>query len=117
METTLDLTADVIDVLDVMNRYSDLEGEPITDEFKKLSLILEDLRDNGGDEQWRGDWYPSTLIKDSHFLEYARELVVDCDDIPSNLPHYIVIDWDATARNIRTDYTSTKIDGVTYWYR
>ena len=26
-------------------------------------------------------------------------------------------DWEATARNVRIDYTSVDIDGRTYWYR
>jgi len=79
--------------------------------------MLDDLKGNGGDEQWRGDWYPVTLIHDSHFTDYAREMLEDCGDIPRDIPHYIEIDWDATARNIRVDYTPTEIDGVTYWYR
>ena len=79
--------------------------------------ILEELEGNGGDEQWRGDWYPGSLIRDSYFPNYARELLEDCGDIPRDLPSYIEIDWAATARNIRVDYTACEIDGVTYWYR
>jgi len=44
-------------------------------------------------------------------------MLEDCGDIPRAMPFYVVIDWDATARNIRTDYTCTDIAGVTYWYR
>jgi hypothetical protein len=129
MTTTLDLNADIIEVCDIIERVEELAEElpthtatalecsALVNEHATLCVILRELAGNGGDEQWRGDWYPSTLIRDSHFTEYARELVVDCDDIPSNLPHYIVINWDATAHNVRTDYTSTDIDGVTYWYR
>jgi hypothetical protein len=29
----------------------------------------------------------------------------------------VEIDWDATARNVRDDYTPVEIDGATYWYR
>jgi Antirestriction protein (ArdA) len=86
-------------------------------EFKSLKDLLSDLCGNGGDEQWLGDWYPISLIRDSYFTDYAQELLEDCGDLPKGLPHYIEIDWEATARNIRSDYTSTEFDGVTYWYR
>jgi hypothetical protein len=29
----------------------------------------------------------------------------------------VEIDWEATARNVRTDYTAVDFDGVTYWIR
>lgn len=122
----LDLTADIIDVRDIIARIEELENnEPDSedakwaqcDEYAKLTDILEELKGSGGDEQWRGDWYPLTLIRDSYFVDYARELCEDIGDIPRNLASYIEIDWDATARNIRMDYSSIDIDGVTYWYR
>jgi len=37
--------------------------------------------------------------------------------IPRDLPSWGEIDWEATARNVRGDYTCTDIAGVTYWYR
>lgn len=29
----------------------------------------------------------------------------------------IAIDWEATAENLRMDYSSVEIDGHTYWFR
>lgn len=120
-DTAIDLEADIIDVRDIIARYEELESEsdglPNAEERYQLTLILADLKGNGGDEQWRGDWYPVTLIRDSYFAEYARELLEDCGDVPRNMPSYLVIDWEATADNIKTDYTCTDIAGVTYWYR
>jgi len=123
--TTLDLSADVIDVRDIIARFEELDPEYSTiqltseerEELETLTAILADLKGYGGDEKWRGDWYPITLIADSYLTEYARDLLIDCGDLPRNLPHYIAIDWDATARNIRVDYTPVEIDGATYWYR
>jgi len=86
-------------------------------ELRVLDAILDTLKGKGGDEQWRGDWYPATLIRDSYFTEYAREMLEDCGLVPREFPNYIEIDWDATARNVRGDYTRTDIAGVTYWYR
>lgn len=120
----LDLTADVIDVRDIIECVESLdddvhlngEGDHIA-ECNALHVILYNLSGNGGDEQWRGDWYPLELVRDSYFQEYAQELCENIGDVPKNLPSYIQIDWEATARNIRTDYTATDINGVTYWYR
>ena len=136
MNTTLDLSADIIDVRDIIARVEELENETAEDNFpvtraivadeslagrryelQALTAILDDLKSNGGDEQWRGDWYPVTLISDSYFTEYAREMLEDCGTIPRDLPSWVEIDWDATAHNVRMDYTCTTIAGVTYWYR
>jgi hypothetical protein len=121
-------TQDTIDVRDIIERYETVENAVTASnadtvsadtlaETLTLGALLDDLKGNGGDEQWRGDWYPVTLIRDSYFTDYAQELIEDCDGIPRNLPDYIAIDWAATARNIRIDYMSCEIDGVTYWYR
>ncbi len=121
-------TNDIIDVRDLIEQYETLENEiTMSDadtvsadalaESLTLAALLDELMGNGGDEQWRGDWYPQTLIRDSYFKTYVQELVEDCSDIPKDLPTYIEIDWQATAQNIRIDYTSCEIDGMTYWYR
>lgn len=118
--TTLDLTADIIDVRDIIARYEELEAEsdglPNAEERYQLSCILSDLKGCGGDEQWRGDWYPATLIADCHFTDYAQELVYGCYDL-KGLPNFVHIDWEATAREVRMDYSQTTIDGFTYYYR
>ncbi|KVO83331.1 hypothetical protein WL21_09875 [Burkholderia ubonensis] len=86
-------------------------------ELESLESLLDDIRGYGGDHQWEGSWYPLTLIRDEHFTEYAMELLADIGDIPRNIPHYIVIDEEATAENIRADYSEIEFDGATYWYR
>jgi hypothetical protein len=69
-------------------------------------------------EGYAADWeYGETLIRDSYFTEYAKELCKDIGAIPRDLPSYIEIDWEATADNLRADYTSVDFDGVTYWIR
>ena len=129
----LDLAADIIDVRDIIARVEELESilsnsnydtslddltQRVTrDERDALAAILAELAGYGGDEEWRGDWYPSTLIDDSHFTDYARELLEECGTIPRDLPSWVEIDWQATARNVCMDYTPVEIDGRTYWYR
>jgi hypothetical protein len=123
----LDLNADIIDVRDIIARVEELETEMPEndndvrnwvdlDEYTKLTEILDDLKGEGGDEQWRGDWYPVTLICEDHFTEYAEQLVCECHDL-SKLPNFVHIDWEATAREVKTDYSEVSVDGFTYFYR
>ena len=128
MRTTISNTDDVIDSRDVIDRIEELEGERDSwvdettdwvnanpDDYAEL-MALTALQDEA--EGYAPDWtYGETLIRDSYFTDYTRELLEDCRYIPHNLPHYIEIDWDATARNIQQDYTSVEFDGVTYWVR
>lgn len=87
------------------------------EEYEALRVLLDDLRGRGGDEQWQGDWYPITLIRDRYFTEAMRELCEESGDLPNGIPSYLEIDWEATARNLQVDYTSTEFHGITYWYR
>jgi len=128
MTRTQDITdfqgADFIDVRDVIARVEELredrDGETHWDaetaeELKMLEALLTDLCGNGGDEQWEGEWYPVTLIRDSHFNDAMDEMLEDCGDIPKDLPCYLSITVDYKA--LQMDYSSTEFDGVTYWYR
>jgi len=126
---------DVIDVRDIIARIEELESEleGFTDadspgvvactrvELKQLQSLMDDMKGYGGDEQWRGDWYPITLIRDSYFVDAMKELCEDIGDVPrageKGFPSYMVIDWEATADNLRADYSSVEFDSVTYWYR
>jgi len=126
--TNLDLNDDMIDVRDIIARIEELENliegegcDDTCDDYKSeliaLMALMQELKGMGGDEQWQGDWYPLALIRDSYFAEYARQLLEDCGDLPRDLPHYIEINWEATARNIQVDYSSLEINGGTYWTR
>jgi len=119
MKTAIDLTADIIDVRDIIERFEELEQltEGQEEEFGALMSLLDDLENNGGDEQWRGDWYPITLIRESHFTDYTREMLEDCGTIPRDLPAWVHIDWEATAREVKMDYSYVSIGEVDYLYR
>jgi hypothetical protein len=123
---------DLIDVRDVIKRYEELESQRDDastlrvwkeespeeyEEFDALDSLLLDLKGRGGDEQWRGDWYPITLIHESYFVEYCKELCADIGDIPRELPSYIAIDWEKTSDNLKVDYSEVEINGHTYLYR
>ena len=125
-------TEDMLDVRDLIERYEELESEKETtldgvpenqygnkrnkkwrawensdefEEMKQLQDILDELKGNGGDEQWRGDWYPITLINSDYFTEYTEELLKECGYISNDFPSWIEIDWEKTAENVKIDYT------------
>lgn len=137
ISSNIDTSNDIIDVRDMIARIEELrdnlsdidelraenDGE-LSDEvleeqaeLEALKAVMEELQGKGGDEQWEGDWYPVTLIRDSYFEDYARETVEECGYLGKDIPSWIEIDWEATARNVRMDYTSIEIEGVTYWFR
>lgn len=131
--TTLDLSADIIDVRDLIARVEELEtlvnehnlsgggsadSSDDKEELAELLDILADLQGMGGDEQWRGNWYPITLIRESYFRTYAEELADDCGLIPRDAAWPLTcIDWEQAARELRYDYSGVDVDGVTYWTR
>ena len=60
----------------------------------------------------------TVFIRESHFTDYAQELAEDIGAInegaswPNNC-----IDWDKAASELKIDYTSADLDGVTYYFR
>lgn len=130
--TDVDNSLDYIDIRNVIERFEELEGEREAlktkkarkewdedngEEFATLKKLLEDLEGNGGDHDWRGSWYPVTLIRDSYFVEAMQELCEDIGAVSKDVPVWLEIDWEKTADNLRQDYSSVEYDGVTYWYR
>lgn len=124
---------DVLDSRDIITRVEELESElqgvteddkqeeqdaEIKAELEPMLAFLEEMKGAGGDAQWRGDWYPVTLIRDSYWKEYAQEYAEDVGAIPDNSRWPCTcIDWDQAARELRMDYTCADFDGVTYWFR
>jgi len=115
-------------VINPISKYDDvITVDELRDQLEELQSRAED-GDLDDDEQEtlvmfrellaEVDLYNcDTLIRDTYFEQYVQELLEDCGVIPSELPHYIVIDWEATARFIQHDYTAFDFDGVTYWAR
>lgn len=124
MTANLTNTADTIDLRDVIARVEELEAEQplVSDddlaELDMLKRLLEECKGNGGDEEWDGDWYPVTLIRESYFTEYAQELAEDIGavDAKATWPNNC-IDWDHAACELMMDYTGIEFDGVTYYCR
>lgn len=135
MKTTEITTSDdIIDSRDVIARMDylrsfceDENGEILTpetadyehenrdeiEEYAKLQALCDEA------EGYSSDWkYGATLIRDSHFEDYARELAEDTGAVSRDaqwpLQH---IDWEAAADELKQDYTSVEFDGTTYWVR
>ena len=113
---------DVLDTRTLIDRYEELEDaerdEDEQQEFTYLSDFLAEIKGNGGDHQWRGHWYPVTLVRETYWKEYCQEFAEDIGAInneagwPNNC-----IDWEQAARELRMDYTCADYDGITYWFR
>lgn len=87
--TILDISADLLDVRDLIARREELEAcksldEYEYDELKLLTGVLDELRGQGGDERWRGSWYPVTLVSESYFKDYAQEMAENVGAISRN---------------------------------
>jgi hypothetical protein len=94
------------------------EIQSAIEEFYKIRALLEELKGYGADEQWRGDWYPVILIRDSYIQEYAQSYADDCGLITKNAgwPNNC-IDWEAATEEFKQDYSTVDIDGTDYYYR
>lgn len=110
MSSYIDNTQETIGIRDIIKRVTVLETELV-----ELRGLLTALAGTGGDEGFEGNWYPCTLIHDSHFEAAMDELLGDIGDIPRDLPRYLTITVDYVA--LRQDYRSVEVGNQTYWYR
>ena len=86
------------------------------EELKALESLIHDLRGMGGDEQWRGDWYPANLIRYSAFENAMDEMVADCYDLDAlKIPSFVTLTLDYKA--LEQDYSSVDVFGVEYLCR
>lgn len=119
MKTEAGNYRDILDIRDVIELFEEMElNSDDSAEFHLISLLLNDLKGYGGDEQWRGDWYPVTLIHENYFEDYARELAEDIGAIDRNAawPNNC-IDWQRAAQELEMDYSTVDFDGASYLYR
>ena len=88
-----------------------VENEDDANELKALTELAEEA------DGYASDWsFGTTLIRDSYFEEYARELAADLGAITGD-EHWpaTCIDWERAARELQMDYSSVEFDGETYW--
>lgn len=92
-----------------LREWEEAEGA----ELKALETLQEAA------EGYTPDWrHGVTLIRDSYFEHYARDLADDIGEIDRNAGWpYTCIDWKQAAEELQMDYTSVDFDGITYWVR
>lgn len=87
------------------------EWEDEITHYKEVSDFCEVLS-GYGDFGWG-----ETIIPESEFTDYCEELIKECGYISDDLPGWIEIDWEATAENMKVDYTEVYFNGDTYLMR
>ena len=135
---SIDNTDDIIDSRDIIDRIEELrqhlgldedeydengvntkntfntdpEKTDLLEELKTLEALAKEA------EPESSDWdYGESLIRRSYFVEYVQDMLADCGTIPKDIPWFVEIDWEATAKNIESDYASVDFDGVEYLIR
>lgn len=117
---------DTINTTDIEERIDELEasiaaatedGERVDPDEQAELDALKNLKAQA--EPYCADWYyGETLVNDSYFEDYARELAEDIGAVDKNAawPNNH-IDWEAASEALKRDYTSVEFDGVTFWLR
>ena len=82
------------------------------DEYQHIEAINEIEDEVGGEFE-----YGCTLIEEDDFEDYVRELLVDRGYISKDLPTWMEIDWEATAENVKKDYSELEYKGETCYFR
>jgi rubrerythrin len=123
---------------DLLEEFDELEDEGEVEDMKVVhASILEKEKDivDAEDELevWKAEYAErlqalqelseevnlsdAFLIHEDDFTDYTEDLCKDCGYISDDFPSWIEIDWDATADNVRMDYTSVDFDGESYLVR
>lgn len=101
---------DVIDSRDVIKAIDWLDEDD--EDRKALEALAEEAE---GSPDWN---HGETLIRDSYFEDYARELAEDTGMIKGDESWPLnCIDWEEAADLLKEDYFSVDFDGVEYWIR
>ena len=123
INTEFDFNQDVIDSRDFYERYEELLSK--YDEFETPEEIknwsdLQEYTELKELVEYLGETdcsFGVVLIAESYFTEYVKELLEDCGDVPREMPWYIAIDWEETARNVAVDYSEVEVNGQTFLFR
>lgn len=128
MAKSISTSQDLIDSRDVIARIRELERDrdaaETPEEWETENpgdaeelKALTDLQDEAdGYSDWR---HGATLIRDSYFEDYARDLA---DDLHGRAARdaswpFDYIDWEKAADALKMDYTSVSFGGEDYWVR
>ena len=113
-DNTID-SRDVIKRIEYLENF--LEDNPEHKDATRELGVLKALEDEASG--YAADWHHGeTLIADSYFEDYARELADDtgATNRDASWPNNH-IDWTAAADELKQDYTEVDFDGTAYWIR
>lgn len=112
---TVDNTEDILDSRDIEKRIDYLEGSEDEDDIEERKTLLALKEEAEGYCDWHDG---ATLIRESYFQEYAKQLAEDLGAIDRNAAWPLnCIDWEEAADELKADYTEVDFDGVTYFVR
>lgn len=99
---------------DILFEEEEIESwkEDWQDELDQISIINE-LEDEIGSEFN----YGTPLIPEVDFTDYTIDLLEEFGYISKDFPSWIEIDWEATAENMKQDYSEVEYEGRHYLYR
>lgn len=108
---------DLAEDLNLINAvYCEEPLDPSVLEYRREMYAL--LEASGNSDLWEWGNNEPTLIPESEFVEYAKQLH---DDINGNGEMrgwpYTCIDWDKAADELKQDYTTVEFEGRTLYYR
>ena len=103
---------DRIDELEALDAPTEEESAELTD----LTAFLHEAMQYNSDAD-EGE----TIIAESHFVDYIKELIDDCYDLPAELTsgewpyRHITINYEAAAEEARADYAELTFRGRNFY--
>lgn len=109
-----ELESEIEDIMEENENYADEANDEYWERKEELDKLKELEEEASGSPDWE---HGEILIREDYFAEYTEELCKDIGYISRDFPEWIVIDWEATAENVKQDYISVKFGGETYYIR
>ena len=106
----ISLSDDPDEIKDLEYELNNIKEESLEDkdEYDELELLSREI------PEWEDG---NTLIPVDEWVEYVKEMLEDCGEIPSDISWYIAINWEETADNISSDYSTIDYNGNEYYFR
>ena len=102
---------EIDDVDDINNEEFEEKNNLELEEYNDIKTFCGELEDSPDFQ------YGESVIHESYFTEYTEDFLIDCGYIPKDLPYWIEIDMEATAENVKQDYTEVEFEGDFYYIR
>ena len=110
-----ELTARILRLQRRQRQSGTLEHEDL--ELSKLEKLREAVTSHLPTSSSQKDKQAYTLIRDSHFVEYAKQLVTGAlfTKIPQLVGMAKHVNWESLSQEMKTNHDSVTFDSVMYW--